>query len=229
MMQLLLGSMCRTGMNAIGRWLLRQSSLGNKELQYVHGDWVEYRSGYMYMTMINHPEHYPIHRGVIDEYMPGHLIITVERDSLTGFKYYRDLYPNFTHIIVLREFKNWVTSVCNMYGELDFGKLFAVDVEKYKSLIQDTECFKIKYDKWCDDWIYRRNICDELGLTFTDEGFNTVSPYGAGSSFDGMKFQGRASHMKTTERYKKVEHMQGFKNILKKYNDVLQLSNEVFG
>ena len=43
-----------------------------------------------------------------------------------------------------------------------------------------------------------------------------------------MKFQGRASDMNTTERYKKIEHMRGFKDILKKYDDVLQLSNEVF-
>ena len=169
-MKLLMGSMCRTGMNAIGRWLLRQSGLKDHELKYVHGDWVEYYSGHMYMTMINHPEHYPIHRGIIAEYMPGHLIITVERDSLAGFQHYRELYPNFNHIIVLREFKNWVASVCQMHGELNFGKLLHPDVEKYKSLLEDKDCLKIRYDQWCVDKYYRLDLCATLSLNFTDCG-----------------------------------------------------------
>lgn len=227
-MKLLMGAMCRTGMNAIGRWLLRQSSLKDHELKYVHGDWVEYYSGYMYMTMINHPEHRPIHRAIIDEYMPGNIIMTVERDSWEGFKYYRQLYPGFNHVIILREFKNWVASVCQMHGSLHFGKLLHADVVKYKSLLEDKDCLRIKYDQWCTDLAYRYNLCNILGLKFTDCGFEDVSPNGDGSSFDGLKFQGRASNMNTTERYKKVEHMRGFQNILKKYNDILELSDEVF-
>src|SRR5690606_16318203 len=60
----------------------------------------------------------------------------------------------------------------------------------------------LSYNRWVTDRDYRRQIAGELGLQFTDAGFEEVSATGGGSSFDGVKYNGRASGMKVLERWK---------------------------
>ena len=49
-----------------------------------------------------------------------------------------------------------------------------------------------------------------MGLRFSDEGLNTVSRHGGGSSFEGRSKDGRASEMKTSERWQFYENDETF-------------------
>jgi hypothetical protein len=60
----------------------------------------------------------------------------------------------------------------------------------------------VNYNRWCAERPYRRDLARQLGLEFHDGGLHQVLPAGNGSSFDGMRFQGRAGRMRTQERWK---------------------------
>lgn len=63
----------------------------------------------------------------------------------------------------------------------------------------------ILFDRWTESEDYRRAICDRMGLGFDDEGFETVSATGGGSSFDKVKYDGKASKMDVTNRADALE------------------------
>lgn len=60
----------------------------------------------------------------------------------------------------------------------------------------------VNYNRWIQDADYRRDIAEQLGLTFTDEGFNKVARRAGGSSFDGTAHDGDASKMDLTGRWR---------------------------
>ena len=65
--------------------------------------------------------------------------------------------------------------------------------------------YHINYNEWFLDKGYRKKLCDELGLMFSDEGMDHVPPRGSGSSFDGKKFRGRGSQMDVLNRWKSLQ------------------------
>lgn len=60
----------------------------------------------------------------------------------------------------------------------------------------------VSYNRWRDDRRYRQRLAQQLGLAFTDAGIDSVPACGGGSSFDGRRFQGRASEMPVHERWR---------------------------
>jgi hypothetical protein len=60
----------------------------------------------------------------------------------------------------------------------------------------------INYDRWCASKDYRRRVAERLELDFTDEGFNEITAFGDGSSFDKTTFDSQASKMQTDQRWK---------------------------
>ena len=86
----------------------------------------------------------------------------------------------------------------------------------------------INYNKWFTDIDYRKQICKDLDLIFTDYSINDVSFFGGGSSFDGLSMNNCASKMKVNERWKRFRQDPYFIYILKQCNDLLQLSNYIF-
>lgn len=63
-------------------------------------------------------------------------------------------------------------------------------------------CVAVNYDRWCNSKDYRRDIARRLGLTFTDEGFNEITAFGDGSSFDKTAYDSKANKMRTDQRWK---------------------------
>jgi hypothetical protein len=59
----------------------------------------------------------------------------------------------------------------------------------------------VSYDRWCVDYGYRRALAETLGIPFTDTGFDEVTDYGGGSSFEGTQLTGRGSAMRVRERH----------------------------
>jgi hypothetical protein len=60
----------------------------------------------------------------------------------------------------------------------------------------------VNYDRWCTSREYRRDVAERLELTFTDEGFNEITAFGDGSSFDKTAYDSQASRMQTDQRWK---------------------------
>ena len=98
-------------------------------------------------------------------------------------------------IVIIREPKNWIASRLKININLQRRR-----INIWKNHAR-SNLFKIIFDEWFVDKEYRKYICKELGLTFTDKGLNDVFWHGQ-SSFDKHKFNGAAQRMKVLERWK---------------------------
>lgn len=85
----------------------------------------------------------------------------------------------------------------------------------------------VNYNLWCDDAGYREQLAEKFSVKFTDAGYEDVAS-GPGSSFDRFAFQGKASRMKTNERW---IHGLSDQNYLDLFRDryISKLSEEIFG
>ena len=87
----------------------------------------------------------------------------------------------------------------------------------------------IKYNDWFSDESYRKQIADEIGLEFSDFGFNeVVSAGGIGSSFDGTGFSGKASKMDVLTRWKLLIDDPLFRELINN-KELIEYSTKLFG
>jgi hypothetical protein len=85
----------------------------------------------------------------------------------------------------------------------------------------------INFNKWVEDKEYRKNIAEQIGLNFTDEGREDVVAAGGGSSFNGMDFDGKASEMDVNIRWRhSIKDPYFFKYF---DEEVLELSARIWG
>ena len=143
-------------------------------------------------------------------------------------------------IIVLRDFKNWLAS-CIKMAERDnpidsigymsdyIGDDQIAVYNNHCQLFDNPDTTYILYNRWVEDDSYRKDICDQLGLHFTDAARNQLSIFADGSSFDGMKYIKTASLMKVNQRYKELEDHPTYKQVINDNPDVLSASDEIFG
>ena len=116
--------------------------------------------------------------------------------------------------LVSRDYLNWMASYIKItdnpddWKGVDFsfltGTWLSIAKEYYGETNYLPEAVKIKYEKFRDDQSYRKEICKRVGGNFNDELLEKVAPFGGGSSFDSLDYDGRASQMKTDERYKQI-------------------------
>lgn len=85
----------------------------------------------------------------------------------------------------------------------------------------------VSYNRWIGDRSYRRDLAEALGLTFSDAGRQDVPPVGAGSSFDGRLYHGRAADMEVTERWRWLEHSSRLTELFD--SETLDLGERIFG
>lgn len=261
-MRLVVAAMHRSGINAIGRWLLRQSSLKSKPLHPLWEDWVEDYNDmgdltHMFISQINHPDHKDFHKmygGV------GNVVMTIERESTEQVEQFiRDNHLHWSmisssptrpwkHVYIIRDFKNWVASVAKSHLKAleanpndPIIRMYNIhqDIAKYRTYLdrlQTIECFcddisayTISYNKWVSSAEYRKDICYDLDLKYTNCGFRDVPQNCGGSSFDGLEFDGRANEMDVLNRWKEYENDAGFNRILDRYSDIVEMSDRFCG
>jgi hypothetical protein len=85
----------------------------------------------------------------------------------------------------------------------------------------------IAYNRWASDRAYRRCIAAELGIEFGDGSIAEVPAAGNGSSFDGRRYHGSATRMKTLERWKHFAGDRAFAALFDR--DVHEMSRRIFG
>ena len=85
----------------------------------------------------------------------------------------------------------------------------------------------INYNRWVAEMDYRRELAEQLGLPFTDEGVQDVAACAGGSSFDGLTFDGEARRMKVLERWRYYADKPHFWAIFDE--QMIELSQQIFG
>lgn len=85
----------------------------------------------------------------------------------------------------------------------------------------------VNYNRWADEKQYRRRIATDLHLEFTDAGRQHVPATGNGSSFDGVRYDGRADAMPTLDRWR---HFKGNARYAALFDEEMrELSQRIFG
>jgi len=250
---IVVAGMHRTGHHPIAIWLLHQQAHIHEFAIQTIAPWLFQVEGEDGTSILANN---PLKRGrgehpdkekfdsVMLEAAPQRIILTHEQETISNVAkacasstavWRNDNKP--TMVIVLRDFKNWVAS-CIKMAERD-GKPVEEIINKdkikiYKDHFRYTHndihgIHYILYNQWVKSPDYRREVCELLGLTFTDAAIDQLSIFGGGSSFDGMKHIKTASSMNTDKRYKEMEDNPYYKAILQQHSNVLSLSNEVFG
>jgi hypothetical protein len=134
---------------------------------------------------------------------------------------------DFTHIILLRN--PWNIAASQIRWSLDRVNYNRVDRDmvvwnEYHDhyINQNSDTHFIIYDKWFGDIEYRKAISIELGTEFTDINKNKTALAGGGSSFDKMKFDGKAEEMNVLNRYEEMMHHKKMQDFVK-----TDMANEV--
>lgn len=85
----------------------------------------------------------------------------------------------------------------------------------------------IAYNRWAAERDYRQRIAAELGIEFGDDSIAEVPAAGNGSSFDGRRYHGSATRMKTLERWKHFADDRAYAALFDR--EVRDLSRRIFG
>ena len=86
----------------------------------------------------------------------------------------------------------------------------------------------INYNRWFVDVEYRKQIASSLKMEFSDKGIERVKSEGGGSSFDGTKFNGKASQMDVLNRYKLFEDDPEYQFLVNN-EELIEYSRKIFG
>jgi hypothetical protein len=141
------------------------------------------------------------------------------------------------NILVLRDPFNMLASRLHKPGPvpklidnseiLDRWEIYA---EEYLGL---TNFFQSKlvvnYNLWFSSIDYRKQLSEQLGLSFTDAGLNVVpKSAGGGSSFDKNFYDGRGNQMKVLERWKVCQYDKRFCEAFRERHKLANLYRKIF-
>lgn len=88
------------------------------------------------------------------------------------------------------------------------------------------ESLVVLYNEWVAKRTYRQEIAEFLELDFRDTGIQAVPECGGGSSFDGTRFDGRASAMPTGERWRHFVGVERFNRLFD--SQMIKLTKRLF-
>jgi hypothetical protein len=116
-------------------------------------------------------------------------------------------------LLVVRDLPNFIASRLKADGVTipafpcaDWSGLWASHAREMAGLTRTIPgLIPVSYNRWAAEEGYRRELSARLGLRFTDAGRDHVPRIGAGSSFDGRRFDGRGREMAVLERFRVLE------------------------
>jgi len=253
--KIMLPAMHRSGHHAIAVWLLHQAEGVDKFDIGTMCEWWHYLSTKEGLRLFfNNPlkhwekdkaKFHDIMKGIwegdmerIDNYDPTDTTLfigTHEREPLKEVAWHcgkSDIFYQTDMVLVIRSFHNWVAScvrkVVGAVGKDTKEKDIGIYIDHCKHALDGTVPH-ILYDRWFVSETYRKEIADSLGLHFTDAALNQASPFGDGSSFDGLAYLKNASEMDVLNRYKQMEDNEEYKQIIQNNEEAIDLSNQLFG
>jgi hypothetical protein len=140
-----------------------------------------------------------------------------------------------TFIINIRGFFNWMASTLMMETvrnpnnvSSEVRKSIEIWYGIAKEAVGETDIINypkvtVRYEELRDSQEARRDLCDKIGGTFSEEFVQYVPSGGGGSSFDGRSFQGKGLEMKTDERCLQVmasEYRGEYASLIKESEEV---------
>lgn len=146
-------------------------------------------------------------------------------------------------IIILRDPYNNYASFSKFlnnpnYGPLSFFPILEYWTDYAKEVSGETNNLKNKYvilyNGWVDSEDYRKKVVKEIGekfgvkLSFNDAEKNHMTPFGGGSSFDGLDFVRSANEMKVNKRYQNYESSISYRSRVDT-PEMKILSEKIFG
>lgn len=243
----LVAGMYRTGHHAISVWMLHQFA-GIKEFSInTVSPWMFAVEANGLHILANSPFKTHEHKDkskfgqIVETVNPDTIILTHEQETIEDAKNETSKHPWFVKpktVVVIREFKNWVAS-CVKMAQRD-NKLIIDEISQYTIKLYDSHITNylenqsserpvfILFDKWATDIEYRKKVCEELSLTFTDVAKEQLSIFGGGSSFDNMDFLKNAGVMDVTNRYRSMEGDPYYKAYISMNKETLTKSKDIF-
>jgi len=168
-----------------------------------------------------------------EEGTPKYMTVSYKRDN--DLEAHKQIYPNIPTIILVRDVKNMFASRFKMVGaDAPMCQPYKLIIWKQyaKAVLSEWQPFDnyigVFYDQWFKSKKYRKEIIEAINgnfkwdLKFTDDGIDRVSPIGHGSSFDNMKFDGKAQDMDVLNRWKQEP---GILDIIPKH--ILELNKKL--
>jgi hypothetical protein len=157
--------------------------------------------------------------------------------NINQFNSFKQLQPH-KKIVIIRDPYNFVASC--LQRRIDPPDAGATDVadqlaermllwkqHAHAALDEESGYYAIKFNDWFASKEYRQQICDDLGLLFTDNGLNDVLSFGSGSSFDREKYDENAQKMKVLERWKQYPDQEKLASYID--DEAKDLCNQLFG
>lgn len=142
------------------------------------------------------------------------------------------------HMLLLRDPYNTLASIFNnsiavknpnfrvpQYNFKEMWHNYAKEFIGNTNYLPD-DTIKVNFNKWFVNKQYREEITKSAGLEINDSNINKMSDYGGGSSFDLMKYNGRAQSMDVLTRWTKFRNSQRYWRELKGFQ---KFSEEIFG
>lgn len=165
-----------------------------------------------------------IHRGKWPylNYLRSHgrnLLFGIE-DHPLDLQPFSDLPADARHVLLLRDPYNLFASrirksalVNNHSYAREPGPLFDRAVDLWKTYAREfvgqtttlpESTTRVYFNRWVADLAYRQEIAESLGLQIDSTATGKVSDHGGGSSFDSVKYDGRADRMPVFDRVEQL-------------------------
>lgn len=132
-------------------------------------------------------------------------------------------------LIVLRDPYNLIASRMSFHSKNYEDRIHEI----YKHLLiypETTNVYKINYNYWFSDEVYRKQIAEKLGLNFDDHYLQRLSL--SGSSFDKNRntYENNSQKLKVLERYKNYteKNNTAYKDYFEKYPELVAIGKEFF-
>ncbi|MEO1403800.1 MAG: hypothetical protein AAFV72_21485 [Cyanobacteria bacterium J06635_1] len=240
----------RTGNHAIITWLEQQHTGVVRHLNNVKAGENPYR-----YKGENLSDHHPgEHAKMVEAYRRQAQGNLVKRDCLIHsyedwgldqvgsrrFEHYHDLYVGRSQqrfdVLILRDPFNLLASRLKKgYVAVKPRRRDVVDLwlQYAKEFVGETDHLAhnrvcINYNRWFCDRTYRQTLAEQLNMTFSDAGLNTVRSLGGGSSFDAQNMNGQATHMDVTHRWKHFANDPHYRQTLTN-EEIWAYSEKIFG
>lgn len=136
-------------------------------------------------------------------------------------------------ILILRDpFNLFASRLRAGFGEVSNQTALRIWKQHAREFLGDRRYLKqprvlINYNRWATEKAYRREIAEQLGLAFSDAHRHHVPAVGKGSSFDGRRYNGNASRMRTLERWQHFADDEQYGAIFDRQTQLL--SHRIFG
>lgn len=105
------------------------------------------------------------------------------------------------HVTIMRDPYNWAASYFKKWPQfLNVGQ-YTNYITKFYNKSWPAGTVYVNYNKWVQSPEYRIEIAAEIGFETDGEPHQHVASWGDGSSFDGVRFGGKAQNMNLFARY----------------------------